>query len=84
MNYTFLCEARDSNDLLLEHNVCISNMPIVPRLGDKISLLEFPDRAWIGDEYSQWGIVKEVFYNVIGFNGIYIRLKAEQSDSLKS
>jgi len=50
MNYTFLCEARDSNDLLLEHNVCISNMPMIPRLGDKISLLEFPDRAWIGDE----------------------------------
>lgn len=81
MNYTFLCEARDSSYMLLEHNMCISNLPMIPRMGDKISLLEFPDRAWIGDEYSEWGTVTEVFYNAVGFNGIYVRLKAEQSHS---
>lgn len=78
MNINIIVEALGSEDCILEHTVIIDAC-FVPRVGDSIYLLDFPDRAWNKDEWSEWGMVIDVWYCLLDLGEMSIKLKAEQS-----
>ena len=59
-NICFTIDSIDSDECIAEYED--SECYFIPRIGDSIFALEFPDSVWAGDEYTEWAEVVCVRY----------------------